>query len=393
MYQAHPPRIALLFSRDLAFARGVLGGIQSYLEGRELWHVRHSRADPAVLDSLRRWKPDGVIGHISNVDLEMGVAELGCPALNTTLTLADSHLPVLDADHLLVGKVAAEHLLDQGYQHFAYFGSRTFAFSRQREEGFRKRLAEQKLGVAVHYSEYEPARPLGHDWLSQEQELAAWLRDLPKPVGIMGSNDIPVRDLAVASRRLGLRIPDEVGIVGVDDDRFECCFASPTLTSIVLPTLQIGFEAAEMMSTALRDPSQQPFSKAYTELRLIVRESTDTLAVEDPLVRNAGRYMRSHRDRPMTVEEVAQAVGCSRRTLERRFRAALGRTVLSEIHHVRVQAASQLLAQTYDSIESIATRCGFGDARTFRAAFRSVTGESPSAFRAYLHRAGALRVT
>lgn len=379
-----PQRVALLFQRDLAFCRGVLSGAEEWLaDSGAGWHLRHAPSTVEVMDSLREWKPDGVLGHVYDPELAAALQEWGGPFVNTTLTLPDLVVPVVDADQVAVGEMAAEYLLGLGFRQFGFYGNPWATFSLQREEGFRHGLKRAGFEASTCYADYLPMRPARASWVAADAELSAWLQSLPKPAAVFCCHDVPARDVAEACTTLGLRVPEEIAILGVDNDRFECEITRPTLSSIALPMREIGRQAAGLLaqSMASNETTASPTVIAIPPVHVVARRSTDLRAVRDPSVRRALAFLQDHFTESVGVGETAQAAGLSRRQLERRFRDALGRTILSEIHRLRVDAAMKLLAETELKIEAVATRSGFSSARQMAEVFRRTLGKPPSACR------------
>jgi LacI family transcriptional regulator len=383
-----PQRVALLFQRDLAFCRGVLSGAEEWLaDSGARWHLRHAASSVEVMDSLREWKPDGVLGHVFDDKLATALQEWGGPFINTTLTLPGLAVPVVDADQVAVGEMAADYLLGLGFRQFGFYGNPWATFSLQREEGFLRGLRRAGFEANTCYADYLPMRPARASWVAADAELSAWLQSLPKPAAVFCCHDVPARDVAEACTTLGIRVPEEIAILGVDNDRFECEITRPTLSSIALPMREIGRQAAGLLAQAMASkqsgdsPPRTPTVIAIPPVHVVARRSTDLRAVRDPSVRRALAFLQDHFTETVGVGETAQAAGLSRRQLERRFRDALGRTILSEIHRLRVDAAMKLLAETELKIEAVATRSGFSSARQMAEVFRRTLGKPPSACR------------
>jgi LacI family transcriptional regulator len=374
-------RIALLMSLDLSFCREVLAGVQAFATQNEHWIFHHAPPDPAVLRPLRQWNPHGIIAHVMMPEFARRAVRLGKPMVDTAYTLSNLPVPTVDVDHFAVGRLAAEHFLQRGFVHFGFFGSGRATYAREREIGFRQRLAEASHAVSTCRAEYFPRLPLGASWTKMDQRVRRWLEELPKPVAIFAINDVPARDLADMCHRLGFRVPDEVAILGVDNDETECRLASPPLSSIALPSQQIGYEAARMLDRMLTGKRAQPPSMFLPPIRVVTRQSTDTLAVTDPVVRNALDYIRQHAAEGVNVARVVQEIGAGRRELERHFRGVLGHSVLHEIRRVRVERAKELLTATDLAMPMIARRCGFSTPQRMTVVFRQFTGKVPTAFR------------
>jgi LacI family transcriptional regulator, galactose operon repressor len=375
-------RVALLFHRDLAFCRGVLKGIESWLnESGAGWHVRHAPSTPDVLPSLWEWAPDGVLGHVFDADLAADLQRWQGPWVNTTLTLPDLTVPTVDAHHRAIGRMAAEYLLQRGHRSFGFFGNPWALFSKQREQGFRRRLKQAGYELQVAYAEYLPMRPAQSSWVRIDTELEDWLQKLSKPAAVFCCHDVPARDLIEVCTSIGLRVPEDLAILGVDNDRFECEIARPTLSSVSLQLGEIGRTAAAMLQRQMKGQAVRQRPLLIEPNQVVTRRSTDSLAVEDRAVRKALDFLQASVQEPIAVTDVARAVGLSRRQLERSFRDALGRTVLSEIHRLRLDRALKLLRETDWKIEVVAYRAGFSGSRQMAEIFRRQFGRPPREFR------------
>jgi LacI family transcriptional regulator len=204
---------------------------------------------------------------------------------------------------------------------------------------------------------------------------------LPKPVGVFTTNDITNRRLVVASRLLGLRVPEEVATIGVDNEDLVCEFSDPPLSSVDPAWLQIGFEAAKLLDAMMTGhaPPAQPILVAPAGV--VVRGSTDTVAVDDPLVAKAVKFIRENADKPLPISSLLKSLGVSRRSLEQRFKASLGRGPAAEVRRVHIERAKKLLAETQSPISAVASAAGFNNAQSLCVIFRREVGLPPTVFR------------
>lgn len=384
-------RIALLMGQDLGYCRGVLCGVHTYAEQtRRPWVFRDAQPHCEVLRPLREWKAHGIIAHLADRDFARKLIAMRIPLVNTTDTLAELDAPLVEVDNDRVGRLAAAHFLERGFQHFGYFGSAWTGFSKQREQGFRAALSE--AGYAVHscYAEYLPRPPTSASWKQVDHRVRDWLTQLAKPAAILASNDTPARDLAEICRQLGFLVPEEIALLGVDNDQLVCSLATPPLSSVVNPAEQIGFEAARLLDqimTGQRPPRQPRF---LPPTHVVTRQSTDIVAINDPDVSAAVALIHRQAMQTLRVSDIAREVGVARRGLERRFRKLLGRSPLDEIHRVRIERAKGLLVNTDLAIPAVARAAGFGSPQRLGAIFRQHTGVSPRIFRRESRRPGGL---
>jgi LacI family transcriptional regulator len=211
--------------------------------------------------------------------------------------------------------------------------------------------------------------------------LVSWVSGLPKPCGVFAGSDSWARVVARYAEVAGVRIPEEVALIGVDNDTVDCELAAPPLSSVAIPWRTVGEHAAALVARVLSGKFTTGDKVIVSPVDVIPRRSTEATAIEDPLVARAVSWITTHAGRGLTLDVVARASACSRQRLEQRFRAAIGRTVMQEVRRVRVDAAKRLLATTDGALRLIARQCGFADAAALSVAFRRHTGMPPGEYR------------
>ena len=379
----HSIRIGLVVSQTLAYCRGILRGIKRYAETAPHWTFLPASPEPQAIRTLRSLRPDGVIAHVFSKEMAQYLRRLKVPVVNVCGVLPEVSFPRIGVDDRRCGTLAAEHFLERGLRHFGFVGHRDHGYSMRREAGFRERIAASGASVASYYEPGQwPFDPMGRSW-AQDRTVQRWVRSLPRPVGVFAPNDIWGVQVTEVCLHAGLQVPEDVAILGVDDDDLLCEFARPALSSIALPTQRIGYEAAREVEHLLKGAKARARPLLLPPLGVIARRSTDILAVDDVDVVAAVRFIREQGHRPIRVTDLLRVIATSRRSLERRFRKMLGRSILDEIRRVHVERASQLLAQTDLPLHTIAECSGFTDAKRFATVFRQMMGLTP---RAYRHR-------
>ena len=374
-------RVALLMDNAFAYNRAVLRGVHEYILERTGWVVHQGVPESRILPALREWAPDGVITHASDPEFAEGLEAWGGPVVSTTSALEDPPYPVVDVDHEEAGRLAARHFLDHGHRHFAFFGSLETGFSRGRERGFTEAIESRGLAVHACHADHLLGRPRPESWVRSEEEIERWLLKLPRPCGVFVSNDVSARTVINAAAQLGLQVPEELSILSVDNDEFECLFTTPTLSSIEIPGIQIGRRAAAILDAMMQDRSSSPEGQLLPPVHVIERQSTDLVATDDPVVRSAVAFIRARYRDQVSVDDIAEDAGISRRTMERRFRAARDRTVHDELTRQRLARARRLLQETDLSVEEIAGRSGFSDQRRLNLVFKQQFQVTPMEFR------------
>jgi LacI family transcriptional regulator len=320
---------------------------------------------------------DGVIAIVDRPDPHHPSTRLGTPVVNVSTIAWPVPFPTVAIDNSALGRLAAEHLLAQGYRFFAYHMESRVFFSNQRGLGFGDALRE--AGHEVHVFDtgsYASAAP---------RELHAltinWLRQLPKPLGLFTHNDQRAVALMDLCRDGELKVPEEVGVIGVDNDPLLAQLCGPTLTSVDPGASMVGFRAVEMVAQILSRQATDNRPILLPPKGVNVRESTQPRHLLDDRLTAAMRYIQEHWAEPFGVSDLLEAVPASRRSLERLFQAHLGRSPAEEIRRVQINHIKWLLMEGRLSLSDIATRAGFSSFSNFATAFRREVGMTASAYR------------
>lgn len=379
------PRVILLIEKSRAYGRGLLRGAIRYsnLHGPWLFFTEPEpyRDGPTPShDWMASLRADGILAHTWDQRTIEMILDLRLPAVVCGLQQSSLKArPVVTCEQA-VGRMAAEYLLDRGYQRFAYCGYDDMPWSQRRGQDFSRTVA----GAGFETFFYRPAGVDRPPIPGQDQPaIAEWLRSLPRPIAVMASNDDRSQDVLAACRIAGIKVPLEVAILGVDNDEFICDLSYPQLSSIAIDTERAGYEAARVLHRMIR---REPLTYEDQEvpifpLRVVTRQSTDILAVEDVEVAAAVQFIRKHAREAIQVSDVAEAVGLSRRALQQRFRKVLARSVHEEIGQGRVNHMAEMLIRTNLPVFQIAELLGYPDASNISRYFKRQKGMSPSAYR------------
>jgi len=381
------PKVLLLIESARGFGRDLIEGISNYARFHGPWsfytYAPFFRSIENNREILNRLQNEGINGIISremsdfHILKKMNIPVIFASTIKTINFEIPKEFPTIISDNQMIGRLAAEHLMNCGFTNFAYCGYWNIGWSQDRFHSFKKAL-EQKGNEA---SNYQPSAKL-HHWEFERQILFDWLASLPKPVGIMACSDDRSRDLIEAAKLIGIRIPEDVAIVGVDNDKLVCELAHPTLSSIALDTVNAGFKAAELldnlMSGQVMPNGQKIFIKAT---HVEIRYSTDILALEDNNILTAVRFIRENIRKLITVDDVVNSTYLSRRTLERRFDKTFGRSIHAEICRVKVENISKMLIQTNMTQLQIAHVVGFTSVDNLRRFFHREIGFTPLEYR------------
>jgi LacI family transcriptional regulator len=374
-------RVTLIVETSSAYGRALLRGIIRYMRSHEEWSVFfEERALTSELPTwLESWRGDGIIARAMNRWLADTVSKTGVPLVNLFDRDRVAGVPTLCSDQVSIGRLGAQHLIDRGYSRFGFCGFAGEDWSIGRYNGFRERLQEDGFDCVVHESAWHG--PAALTWDVQQQQLCTWVQSLEQPCGILACNDVRAQQVLDACRICELAVPEKIAVLGVDNDELLCQLCTPPLSSIIPDTEQIGYLAAEMLSLLM---DKQPVSTDVIRippLGVATRQSTDSVAIEDPTISAAVRYIREHACRGTTVAEVLQHVPLSRSALERGFRKFLHRSPQQEIRNVQLKRCQTLLVETELPTDRIATMCGFLHPEYMHVVFKRELGITPGQYR------------
>ncbi|HEX2859996.1 MAG TPA: substrate-binding domain-containing protein [Lacunisphaera sp.] len=373
-----PYRIHMAIPPDSAYWRQVIMGIRQYgfdsgrIEINPPSLAHESNAFGRSISGAGR--VHGIIAAAHTHRMERDLLRLRIPALNVSNALRDPKLTVITQDDVLVGRLAGEHLRDCGFRRFVFWGQVFGNYSHERQRGFEQVVA--KCGTLIDRQEMRA--PFG--W-SQYLRMLAWLRRQTPPFALFAVSDLIASTALRAARELKWRVPEDMAVLGADDDEFFSSYESPPLSSVRTPAKKVGYEAAAEMDRLLsgKPARTEPIRVPPPGLR--VRQSTDILHVDDVVVAKAVRFIRNHPTANPYIGEIVKAAGVSRSLLKVRFQSVLGRSMLREVQMVRVERAKQLLVSTDLTLDTVAERCGFPNSQRFSVLFAQLTGTSPGRFR------------
>lgn len=372
--------VALLVETSLASGRDILRGIARHVREHESWALYHEprSLEDSVPRWLRHWKGDGIIARIQNRAIAKEVAATGIPVVDV-LGVVPTRFPLVHVDDAAIARMGAEHLLERGLRRFGFFGISGENWSARRRDAFISRVEAAGCQGQVH--ELSRSAASSSSWETVEDDLAAWVRSLPKPAGVMVCSDQRGTQFLEACRRAGVSVPDSVAVISVDDDEPLCEVCNPPLTSVAANHFQVGYQAAALLSRLMAGKPAPANPVLVDPERVVTRLSTEVLAIEDEAVATALRLIREQACSGVQVEELARQAGLSRSVLQRRFRAALKRTVHQEILNVRLNRARDLLVDTRLSLVEVAERAGFNHQEYMGAVFRRRLRTTPARYR------------
>ncbi len=374
------PRVALLVETTRTYTRELLAGVRRYLAAHGPWstflELRALDSSPPAW--LRGWDGDGILTRTFTPQMGRLIDATGLPAVELRTVNFGGTRPYVGMDNRLIGTAVAEHFRERGYRQFAAYSLHTESFFIERIRNFV--TAAEALGGRCALLP-ETSSDSAADWEKSQARLVAWLKELPKPVGIFAANDQLGVRLLEACQRAGIAVPEEVAVVGAENEETLCTFATPPLTSVRYDGHAVGYAAAEMLDRLMRGKQPRRRTVLVPPRGIVVRHSSDGLVINDPFVAHAARLIRENALSGLNVDQLCRQLNASRSTLDRRMKAALKRSPKEEILRVRFREVERLLSETDLTIETIAAQTGFAHSHYLQAAFKEMHGQTPGAWR------------
>ena len=381
-YMLRVPKVILMVESSRASGRALLRGIAGYSNHHGPWSFSW---EPAGLEKvqpiLETGEADGII--LRDVEGAEEILAYGLPAVvvGHRKTEIPGRVNVV-TDSEAIGRTGAEHLIECGFKHFAFCGylrtdRENTTWSELRQEAFCKRIRRAGFADPAVYTMSAAIRDWSKDW----RLLARWLDSLPRPAGVMACNDDCAQRVMEVCKLSGLTVPDTIGIIGADNDEVVCGLTNPPMSSVAINFERAGYEAASALDGLMRGRRNAPGRIIAAVSDVAARRSTDFVAADNLHLAKALRFIRDQARRSIPVSEVAVSAGLSRRALEKRFRKALGRSVLEEIRRVRTDQIARLLIETDLPVGKIADLLGFPDTQHIARYFQAGKHLSPIAYR------------
>lgn len=369
------PHILMMLESSRESGRRLIAGVADYARHFGPWHFHwNPQGEVYRAKALEAMQFDGALVR-DDVDFS-SLIDAGIPVVLFAYSKhPQAGLGWVNTDDYEVSKVVANHFLHRGFRHFAFFGSVAWPWAVRRCEGFSAVLREAGFAVDVY-----PGAEASLDQL-EDEDVLRWLSGLPRPVALMAANDDLGLQVVELCREASLRVPDDCAVVGVDNDPCVCGLSNPPLSSVGIEQYQSGYLAAELLAKMMNEKAPESLVITASAGDLVVRQSSDLVAVDDSAVSKALWFIQANAHRALNVDEVALASGLYRRGLERRFKRHLSCTIKEYCREVRANHLEKNLRESHQSLEKIAEQCGFAQASHLTRFLTSVRGETPSKYR------------
>ena len=380
---ADAPNVAVLVDTSTGWGRRMIRGVVDYARDHGPWHLRiEPRGRTEYLSLPPDWSGDGVIARITTERMHHTLRKLQVPIVNiSAIEIEDCEFPRVTSDYPASATLMAEHFIDRGFQHFAYVGPLQYSYVCQHLETVQQALRAANNPRPMASFDYRFQTVANRGWAVQDRHLTAWLLKQPKPLAVIGWATVAAAHVLDACRNAGLAVPDDVAVLSSDEDALLNNATVPPMSGLLVASHQIGYRAAVMLDTLMQGGRLECRNERIAPIEVVTRGSTETFAIEDRELLQAIVFIRRNAYRPLTVDEVADAVPLARRSLERKFRDHFGRTPLEEISRLRLARAKQLLVQTDKSIAEVAEACGYRTPEYLATRFRRATGVTPLKYR------------
>ncbi|WP_026966090.1 xylose operon transcription regulator XylR [Algoriphagus terrigena] len=377
-------KVILLLDFGEEYSKALLKGISKYSSENGNWsfcrmplYYRETMGVKGIVEWAKEWKAHGIIGQLYN-EMETEFYESPFPVIAQDFKERFKKLPNITGLYHQTGKMGAEYFLKRGYQNFAFYGFNNIVWSRERAEGFE--TAVSKAGFQVNYFEHKKARSTDI-WYYKSKSLAKWLKSLPKPVALMACDDNQGVHITETCKHNQIRVPQEVSVLGVDNDVMLCELSDPPLSSVELDIEKGGYDAARALDLMIQGRVKFYRDIPVPPLKVITRTSTNIFASTDDHVAQALDFIHRNIETNLQVADIVKEVPMSRRSLEKRFLEVTGMPVYKYISNLRIEKMAEKLISTDQTIFEIALDMGLQDSKNIARQFRQVMGHTPVDYR------------
>ena len=378
-------RVLIISDFTESFSHKLLAGIVDYSRQKEQWIVRRMPPEykaqigiPGVIRVAKEWDVNAVIGQFEPTD-DIGLfAENGIVAIAQDYKKKFTSIPNITADYLGTGRMAARFFIERGFRNYGFFGMNDVCWSDERCDGFRREV--EAAGFGDSFYSYR-MQEIDMVWYYQRNRLRDWLRMIPKPIAIMACDDNQGANLIEACHGIGIKIPEEVSVIGVDNDETLCSLGSTTLTSIQIDIEEGGRQTAALVERLVADPKAPAEDIVLQPVKIVGRMSTAAFATADQQILKALLFIHKNALKKISVSDVMTEAALSRRLLERRFKSVTGKTLYEYITDQKLKYFAEQLADTDEQVINIALSMGENDTKSISRRFKQLYGCTPVEWR------------
>jgi LacI family transcriptional regulator len=372
-------KVVLLLELARGMDRALARGISHYaqMQSQHTWSFYSQRQGRQLqLLKLKNWGADGIIAYDPTPKDAEAIINSGLPSVTRGLKIPGC--PHIVSNSPAIAEMAADYYIERGFKTFAFCGNQASEWSTTRRDCFVQKLSDNNYDIHV----YEQPKSRGwYSWEKEQHYLVKWLKELPKPIALFAANDDRARIVIEACKIAGIHVPEEIAIMGVDNDEHVCELSSPPLSSIALNTERIGMTAAKMLDVMMTTGDECDEDIVLQPTHVITRQSTNIQAIEDNEIAKAISYINANAHKLIQVDDVVSVTVLGRRALEKRFRKYLRRSIFNEINSIQVQHMATMLIDTNMSITDIAQVMGYPSAKHISRSFRKIKKMTPLQYR------------
>ncbi|NLO72103.1 MAG: substrate-binding domain-containing protein [Porphyromonadaceae bacterium] len=386
-------KILLLIDYSSEFSRKLLKGLVRYSQDNGPWifyrlpfYFKMLYGKEGVIEWAKERKPDAIIAQWDHEGSNL-LAELGIPVILQNYRKRSDYFSNLTGDYIGTGRMAAQFFINKKFKNFAFYGNKGVVWSRERADGFFQEV--QKVGGNYFYFESEGLNE--NEWSNSLVNLDEWLISLPKPVALLACDDRFALQVSEICKINDIHIPDDVSLLGVDNDELICNLSDPPISSIMLEVEKGGYEAGRLIHRQILEKKNIPFNIVINPTRIEERKSTDKYNINDVNILNIVRYIEENFDSDLSIESLTKLVPLSRRNLEVKFKKELGTSIYQFLLKYRIEYFAKLLANTDRSLFDIALECGFNDSKNISRVFKKMKGLSPAEYRKQCNQKSEIR--
>ena len=378
-------RVLIISDFTESFSHKLLAGLVDYSRQKEQWIVRRMPPEykaqigiQGVIRVAKEWDVDAVIGQFEPTDDIGQFAENGIVAIAQDYKKKFTTIPNITADYLGTGRMAARFFIERGFRNFGFFGFNDVCWSDERCEGFRREV--DAAGFGNNFYAYR-MQEIDMVWYYQRNRLREWLRVIPKPIAIMACDDNQGSNLVEACHGISIKIPEEVSVIGVDNDESLCALGSTTLSSVQIDIEEGGRQAAALVERLVADPKAPAEDVVLRPVKIVGRMSTAAFATDDQQILKALLFIHKNALKKISVSDVMAEAALSRRLLERRFKDVMGKTLYEYITDQKLKYFAEQLADTDEQVINIALSMGENDTKSISRRFKQLYGCTPVEWR------------
>lgn len=376
-------KILLLIDYSSEFSRKLLRGLVQYSQENGPWifyrlpsYYKMLHGKRGVIDWVKARKPDAIIAQWDHEGSNL-LRDLNIPIILQNYKKRSDYFSNLTGDYVGTGRMAARYFIEKKFKNFAFYGNKGVVWSRERAEGYMQEI--QKVGGNYFY--FESDRLNENEWGNNHIKLDGWLTSLPKPVALFACDDRFALEVSEICKINNINIPDEISLMGVDNDELICNLSDPPISSIVLEVEKGGYEAGRLIHQQIRENKSIPFNIVIDPVKIEERKSTDKYNIDNKYILAVVRHIEENFHTDLSIEALTQLVPLSRRNLELKFKKELGTTIYQFLLRYRVEHFAKLLVNTDRSLFDIALECGFNDSKNISRVFKRIKGLPPTEYR------------